>query len=84
MKTLKQISLLCLFWMIGMSVWAYDFAATNADGVTIFYNITSTVSPKTVEVTYGDYRYTAETINIPNTVSYGGNTYGVTGIGTTS
>ena len=81
MNTFKQISLLCLFWMIGMSVWAYDFAATNADGVTIYYNITSTVSPKTVEVTYGDDSYTAETINIPNTVDYDGNTYDVTGIG---
>ena len=85
MKTLKQISLLCLFWMIGMSVSAYDFAAKNEDGVTIYYNITSSTSPKTVEVTNDGNTstsvYTAETINIPNTVSYGGNTYGVTGIG---
>lgn len=85
MKTLKQISLLCLFWMIGMSVSAYDFTATNADGVTIYYNITSSTSPKTVAVTK-DFdswfqSYYAQTINIPNTVTYNGNTYGVTGIG---
>ena len=77
MKTFKQISLLCLFWMIGMSVSAYDFAAKNEDGVTIYYNITSRTSPKTVEV---DQTSKATTINFPSTVTYNNITYGVTSI----
>jgi hypothetical protein len=61
----------------------YDFSAVN-EGQKIYYNITSSVAPLTVEVTYA----TASTYNdysgavvIPATVIYRGSTYSVTAIG---
>ena len=79
MKTLKQISLLCLFWMIGMSVSAYDFSLFDeTTGSTIYYNITSDVSPRTVEVA-GAALY-QNLMHIPRTVTYNDFVYGVTGV----
>ncbi|MDR1592159.1 MAG: leucine-rich repeat domain-containing protein, partial [Prevotellaceae bacterium] len=61
----------------------YDFSAVN-EGQKIYYNITSSVEPLTVEVTYA----TASTYNdysgavvIPATVINRGSTYSVTAIG---
>ncbi len=66
---------------------AHDFAAVNADGDTIWYNIKEETSE--VEVTFKDFdvdiseyegSYTG-TINIPSTVTYEGVTYSVAFIG---
>jgi hypothetical protein len=60
---------------------AYDFSAVY-DGQTIYYNITSSTAPQTVEVTHGDVNvYSGVVITIPGNVSYGGNAYSVTKIG---
>ena len=63
---------------------AHDFEAQNEDGVTIYYNITSSTD-LTCEVTYEgtDYKsskYTGAVV-IPASVDYSGNTYSVTSIG---
>ena len=63
---------------------AHDFEAQNEDGVTIYYNITSSTD-LTCEVTYEgtDYKLSKYTgaIVIPASVDYNGNTYSVTSIG---
>jgi len=72
---------------------AYSFSAVNA-GHTIYYNITSSTAPYTVEVTNnngsGNPSYYTTPINnnsysgaitIPSLVTYNGNTYSVTSIG---
>lgn len=67
----------------------YDFYVTNDDGKEIYYKITSSVEPHTVEVTYQYYTsgfpsiispYAGE-INIPESVLYNGQRYTVTAIG---
>jgi hypothetical protein len=84
----KNIFLLLIlitgFWG---EVAAHDFWAVNSDGDTLYYNITSSVAPYTVEVTYKGtiyYQYDDEyigDINIPSTVSRQNITYSVTAIG---
>ncbi|MCD8288332.1 MAG: leucine-rich repeat protein [Prevotella sp.] len=66
--------------------WALDFPAENDDGVTIYYNITSS-DDLTVEVTYNGstdymkyYSYSGD-VTIPETVTYEGATYTVDAIG---
>lgn len=69
--------------------YAHDFEAQNSDGVTIYYNITSSTN-KTCEVTYkGSYSYQFSdeytgSITIPETVAYNGTTYSVTDIGSSA
>jgi hypothetical protein len=76
--------------MVGGKTFAYDFAAENAQGATIYYDI---ISDNTVEVTYrekvhsGIYAVYIETgyegdFVIPETVYHNGTTYTVTRIGT--
>ncbi len=85
MKTIKEllafIALIC-----STTLWAYDFSAENDDGVTIYYNITSS-SERTCEVTYLYYysssnneAYSGE-VSIPETATYNGIMYTVTAIG---
>lgn len=74
MKTLKQISLLCLFWMIGMGAWAYDFTVNG-----IYYNYLDETA-KTCAVTSGTTKYTGS-VTIPSTVTYNSVDYTVTQIG---
>ena len=67
---------------------AYDFVATNADGVDIYYNVTSE-SELTCEVTYLyredeytiDCGYRAYSVRIPAAVEQGEKAYTVTAIG---
>ncbi|MCF0219736.1 MAG: leucine-rich repeat domain-containing protein [Muribaculaceae bacterium] len=54
-----------------------NFSMENSDGVTIYYKITSSTSPLTAGVTTGNY---SGDINIPEFVTYLGNTYSVTSI----
>ena len=81
MKTIKQTLLLCLLWTVGISASAYDF---KVDG--IYYNITSSSAPNTVEVTYKtDDKYNcfaySNDITIPSSVTHNDTTYYVTSIG---
>ena len=75
---------MCL--MIAAVSFAHDFQVKNADGKTIYYNITSS-SDLTVAVTYrgtsiGQYsNYYIGDVAIPESVSSGGKTYSVTSIG---
>ena len=80
MKTIRKLLLLCLFGMISMGAWAYDFYATY-NGKVIYYSITSRTAPYTVEVAkQGSYEYEGD-ISIPSTVTYDGKTYAVERIG---
>ncbi len=86
---MKRALLLCLVTLITLFSWAadtkynYDFAQANADGVIIYYRITSDT---TVETQNGSPSvYATETyfgdVTIPETVTYEGKTYTVTGVG---
>ncbi|MCQ2383127.1 MAG: hypothetical protein MJ060_04890, partial [Clostridia bacterium] len=59
--------------MTNIGASAYDFSAINADGVTIYYNITSNTD-LTCEVTYGGSSFSSALysgiVNIPTSVSY--------------
>ena len=73
-----------LLSMAGFGVSAHDIEVKNADGVTIYYKITSEAG---LAVSYrGNYydshynEYTG-TVNIPSTVKYNGTTYIVKSIG---
>ena len=65
--------------MTAISLKAYDFSATNIDGVAIYYQISDNLE-KTVSVTSGDSEY-AGFVNIPSSVDYLGETYAVSSIG---
>ncbi|MBQ0085919.1 MAG: leucine-rich repeat protein [Prevotella sp.] len=81
MKTIKKLSLLCLFGMISIGASAYSFESGG-----IYYNITSSTD-LTCGVTYkeikdGTYKSDYKGIvNIPASVSYDGEVYSVTSIG---
>ena len=80
---MKTRLLSCLLAVAGvLCAQAYDFSATNDDGVTIYYNITDDTGLE-VAVTYHHIgsSYSGDVV-IPSSVAYGGNTYRVTGIGT--
>ena len=73
--------LLFLALVATTSLWAYDFQSGD-----LYYNITSSSAPYTVEVTYeqewSSYNYFGLTsVTIPSTVRYKGTTYSVTSIG---
>ncbi|MCS2891978.1 leucine-rich repeat domain-containing protein [Parabacteroides faecis] len=83
----KNFLLSLMLAFLPLITWAHDFSAPNAEGKIIYYNITSEIEPYTVEVTYQgeeyyefENRYT-DTIIIPETVTYEGMTYDITGIG---
>ncbi|MCQ2350203.1 MAG: leucine-rich repeat domain-containing protein [Paludibacteraceae bacterium] len=75
--------LLCIIAVLCMSLqlFAYDFSVVNSDGVTIYYTITSSTAPLTVEVVKNGVNTYSGEVNIPSTVTHGGNTYSVTSIG---
>ena len=87
MKYLTFFKLLALVACLtsALSASAYDFSASY-NGVTIYYNITSSTN-KTVEVTYkedGYYNYYGGyvgNVTIPSSVYYNGSYYTVTAIG---
>ena len=81
MKTTRLLTLFTAL-IIALSAYAYDFQSGD-----LYYNITSSTAPYTVEVTYQAYKTATATypaltkVVIPSTVSYGGKTYSVTSIG---
>ena len=77
---MKKLFTLLVAALCTLSVWAYDFQVDN-----LYYNITSDT---TVEVTRSvDYTWEGgnypnlTTVSIPETVTYNGSAYSVTGIG---
>lgn len=75
------LSILCLACVL--STYAYDFAAVNEEQI-IYYNITSSSEPYSVEVTYKGTWYSdlyIGSIVIPESISYNGEIYFVTSIG---
>ena len=59
--------------------WAYDFSAKCESGQTLYYNVTSSIQPYTVEVASNEAA--KGNLVIPSTVSNDGKKYSVTGIG---
>ena len=57
------------------SLWAYDFKMGD-----LYYTITHTSEPYTVEVTRNDNYSNLTTVSIPNTVTFNGITFSVTSI----
>ena len=82
MKHLNLSTLLIMFIsMIGVKAFGYDFAATNADGVTIYYNyINNHTELEVTRPQYGKNIYYGN-VNIPETVTYMNRTRRVTSIG---
>ncbi len=90
----KLVLSLILATLCGISAFAYDFSAVS-NGKTLYYKITSSSSPYTVEVTYetyptGEYLETLSSSSysslsgslvIPSSVTYDNRTYSVTSIG---
>ena len=63
----------------------YDFSAVCGSGQTLYYRITSSIAPYTVDVTrpnylYNDYSKPLGNLTIPATVDNDGITYSVTGV----
>ena len=92
MKNLtKFFAATILLLSLASTVFAYDFSKTS-NGIPLYYNITSSTSPYTVELTYervgtssNDYTYynTINTVGdliIPSSVTYNSKTYSVTSI----
>ena len=75
MKRIKLILLTVLTAFGNLRTYAYDFSATNEDGVKIYYNIVNNEA----EVTNGE-QYSGN-IKIPSLVTYQDKTYQVTSIG---
>jgi len=86
MKNLKFTFLLtAVLSMVGARTLAHDIEVANADGVTIYYNWVNNKTELSVSYRgsysseYSDY-YTGNVV-IPESVTYDGKTYPVTGIG---
>lgn len=60
--------LLSIILLKSSSLFAYDFSSVNSNGDTIYYNITSAVSPYAVSVTNKAYNTYSGNIIIPSTV----------------
>jgi hypothetical protein len=86
MKTKRHILLIVIGMFLINHIQAYDFSAVH-QGQTIYYKITSSIAPYTVEVVSQNDEYPIYTnfpqgvLTIPDTVSYGNITYTVEGIG---
>lgn len=78
-KQIKKMILAATMLLTTNGILAYDFQVGG-----IYYNITSNTVPYTVEVTYVNRNYHnfyIDTIIIPSSVTYNGNSYSVTRIG---
>ena len=80
---MKKLTVLLIAVFCGASATAHDFSA-KYKGKKIYYNITSSVKPLTVEVTFkgeDSGHYYSGNVSIPRKVKYGGKRYSVTAIG---
>ena len=73
------IAAMLLLICFAPKAWAYDFSAVCESGQTLYYNITSSTQPYTVEVASNEAA--KGDLVIPSTVSNDGKKYSVTGIG---
>ena len=75
---MKKLLTLLLALVATTALWASDFQSGD-----LYYNITSSSTPYTVEVTFKSLRsnYSNTTLVIPSSVEYNGITYTVTSIG---
>ena len=79
---MKKLFFLFLALVATTSLWAYDFQSGD-----LYYTITSSSAPYTVEVTYQEWWFSSSnysgltSVTIPSTVTYNGTTYSVTSIG---
>lgn len=81
---MKKLTTLFFVFGLGISAWAYDFKSGD-----LYYNITSSIEPYTVEVTYElvESAYTKDNyeglvnVEIPEYVIYNSKQYKVTSIG---
>ena len=78
---MKRIFYLLILLIVAINTYAYDFQFGD-----LYYNITSSSAPYTVEVTSQKHRHSSnysglKTANIPETVTYNDITYSVTRIG---
>ena len=85
MKRNLFILLSLILFGISFSAKAHDFTAINSNGDTIYYKITSSISPYKVAVTYkgemlNDYDEYKGSITIPSTVTNNNITYTVSSI----
>ena len=82
---IKRILLVIVFSIAYFGLYAYDFSAIAPTGQTLYYNIVGGNAVVTNPRFSGDYYYgytqPTGSLTIPNSVSYGGNTYSVTSIG---
>ena len=85
---MKRIFILGLVAAVSLTVFAHKFEVANADGKTIYYNdVSESYGSSAAEVTfkgtwYGEFENNyADTIVIPNDVTYNGKKYVVVGIG---
>lgn len=76
---MKTFSLIFLAIFSFLTASAYDFADTNDDGITLYFNFLSH-SDRTCEITYGDKKYTGDIV-IPSVVSFDNMPYSVIAIG---
>lgn len=60
---------------------AYDFAAKNEDGTTIYYNITGSEAQVTFDRQFAPTESYVSSVTVPKTVNHEGVTYTVTSIG---
>ncbi len=87
MKEMKKLFILFTLSLCSLGAWAVDFSAVAPSGQTLYYNITSSTAPLTVEVINeleASPYYTTKpegNLTIPSSVPYGGNDYAVTSIG---
>ena len=82
---IKGLTFLLVAFLWSAIAMAYDFSAAY-NGDIFYYNITSSVRPRTVEVTFEEINYTryceySGSIEIPSKVKHNGKTYSVTSIG---
>ena len=75
MRKIKFLVMLGFLCVISLKASAYDFESGG-----IYYDITSSSNPYTVEVTSGGSDYSGA-VNIPASVTYNNMTYSVTSIG---
>lgn len=93
MKTgIRKITALAIMVLCVCQVWAFDFSAVSSSGHRLYYTIVSDVAPRTVKVvaptgddswgypSWSGYTKPTGNVVVPQTVTYGQNTYTVVGL----
>ena len=93
MKTgIRKITALAMMMLSVCHVWAFDFSALSPSGHRLYYTIVSDVAPRTVKVvapaddryyygvTWDGYTKPTGNVVVPQTVTYGQNSYTVIGL----